>query len=94
MRRNGKIQPTPYTLYLIDHRSRLLKKCKELKAAKLIKDVVTDGEGSIEITLKTNGPNMSAEERERINTLTVVTDADYENLVRATKKNELDEEEV
>ena len=77
---------------MIDHRSRLLKKCKELKAAKLIKDVVTDGEGSIEITLKTNGPNM--EERERINTLTVVTDADYENLVRATKKNELDEEEV
>ena len=80
--------------YLIDHRSRLLKKCKELKAAKLIKDVVTDGEGSIEITMKTNGPNMTAEEMERINTLTVVTDADYENLVRATKKNELDEEEV
>ena len=79
---------------MIDHRSRLLKKCKELKAAKLIKDVVTDGEGSIEITMKTNGPNMIAEERERINTLTVVTDADYENLVRATKKNELDEEEV
>ena len=63
--------------WLTEHRSRLFKKCKELKAAKLIKDVATDN-GEIIATLK----NCSDDKK-----IVVVTDSDYESLVKMTRKS-------
>ena len=63
--------------WLTEHRSRLFKKCKELKAAKLIKNVATDN-GEIIATLK----NCSDDRK-----IVVVTDSDYESLVKMTRKS-------
>ena len=68
--------------WLTEHRSRLFKKCKELKAAKLIKDVVTD-KGELVVTLR------SCTDAKKV--VVVITDSDYENLVKMTKKDCPDE---
>ena len=67
--------------WLTEHRARLHKKCKELKAAKLIKDVITQ-DGDIYAILKD----------EKMTRLLVVSDTDYENVVKITRKTRVDED--
>ena len=114
--------------WLTDIRARLYKKCKELKSAKLIRDVITD-EGDIYAVLQnvskefggkqnsdkqesvedenTNDPESVVDEDKNTNkTISrknsiqqdtqnitwvkklVITDADYENLVKHTKNTQ------
>ena len=111
--------------WLTDNRARLYKKCKELKSAKIIKDVITeDGdiyavllsalkdtcgqidehqkkfptrniEDTQELTEKIDKKSMIHQESQNISWVkkVVISDADYENLVKHTKnaKSNLEE---
>jgi len=65
--------------WLTENRARLYKKCKELKAAKLIKDVYTS-DGDIYVLL------MPVNKKEEPEKRLVIIDTEYEKLVKDTRK--------
>lgn len=111
--------------WLTDIRARLYKKCKELKFAKIIKDVITENgdiyavllnalkdipgqidehqekslvpntEDTQELTEKTDKKNAIHQEPQNISLVkkVVISDADYENLVKHTKNAKTNPEE-
>lgn len=81
--------------WLTEHRYKLHKKCKELKMTKDIKDVVTEDGDIYAILHKRERPAAqgSPEVDKMADRLLVVTDADYETLVKITKKTKVDDVE-
>ena len=133
-RKEGKKNGIIIEEWLTDHRARLYKKCKELKSAKNIKDVITENgdvyailpptikeyNGRYEINQEGGHKNGGAENNQELLNMTdlrdvshvthdtkitgdsqtssrvkflVISDGDYENLVKLTKKAKVDQGE-
>lgn len=69
--------------WLTEHRARLYKKCKELKAAKLIKDVFTK-DGDVFAVPK---PKDLKSDGEELTEMLILSDSDYEGLIKATRRS-------